>query len=118
MRHADHRSVLHGRVRGQRGLDLGGVDVDAARDDHVDLAIGQEEVTLSVNMAHVARGEEAIRPVGLRCFVGVVVVTQLELAAVAQINRAGLARVGHAAVVAHDHHLGRADAAAHRARAH
>ena len=46
------------RVVQQLGLDLGRVDVDAARDDHVDLAVAQEQVAVVVEVADVADGEE------------------------------------------------------------
>ena len=45
----------------QHALDLGRVDVDAARDDHVDLAVAEEQVAVVVEVADVADGEEAGR---------------------------------------------------------
>ena len=44
----------------QRGLDLGGEHVGAAGDDEVDAPIDQVEVTVDVEVAHVADGAEAV----------------------------------------------------------
>ena len=59
VRDAEDRGVADLRVREQHALDLGRVDVDPARDDHVVLAIAQEQVFLVVEVADVADGEEA-----------------------------------------------------------
>ena len=55
--HADHRGVADGRVREQLGFDLGGIDVDAARDDEVRGAVGEEEVAVVVEVPDVAERE-------------------------------------------------------------
>ena len=47
-------------VRDQRLLDLGGIDVDAARHDHVLDAIGDEEEAVLVEVADVAGAIEAV----------------------------------------------------------
>ena len=44
----------------QRLLDLGRVDVHAARDDHVLDAVGDEQEPVLVDMPHVARAVEAV----------------------------------------------------------
>ena len=54
---ADHRDVADGRMREQLGLDLRGIDVDAARDDEVRRAIGEEQVAVVVEIADVAERE-------------------------------------------------------------
>ena len=59
VRDAEDRRVADLRVREQHALDLGRVDVDPARDDHVVLAIAQEQVLLVVEVADVADGEES-----------------------------------------------------------
>ena len=41
----------------QHGVDLGRVDVDAAGDDEVGGAVGEEQAALVVDVAHVAEGE-------------------------------------------------------------
>ena len=46
---AEDGGVAHLGVREQHVLDLGRVDVGAARDDHVDLAVAQEEVAVLVD---------------------------------------------------------------------
>src|SRR5712691_9531308 len=62
VRHADDRDVGDGRMVGQRILDLGRVDVLAARDDHVLHPVGEEEIAVLVEKAGVARPEP---PVGV-----------------------------------------------------
>src|SRR5664280_106439 len=42
----------------QGALDLGGVDIGPARDDHVDLAVAEEQVAVLVDQADIADGEE------------------------------------------------------------
>ena len=66
VRDAEDGGVGDGGVGEQRGLDLGRVDVDAARDDHVDLAVAEEEVAVLVEIADVADGEEVADAVLLR----------------------------------------------------
>ena len=58
---AEHGDVGDLRVREQHALDLGRVDVHAARDDHVGLAVAEEQVAVLVEVADVADGEEACR---------------------------------------------------------
>src|SRR6478752_5518653 len=65
---AEHRGVGDVGVGQQLALDLGRVDVHATRDDHVGLAVTEEQVALFVQVADVADGEEAVgvvRVVGL-----------------------------------------------------
>jgi hypothetical protein len=57
VRDAEHRDVADLRVLEEDVLDLGRVDVRAARDDHVDLAVAQEEVARFVQVADVADRE-------------------------------------------------------------
>ena len=58
-------------------LDLGRIDVDAARDDHVALAVAQEEVAVGVLVADVAHRHE-IAERDLAALGVVVVVGELE----------------------------------------
>src|SRR5207244_11606128 len=51
---AEHGGVLDGGVPVQHVLDLGRLDVDAARDDHVALAIADVDEALVVHPRHVA----------------------------------------------------------------
>ena len=61
VRDAEHGDVADLRVRQEHAFDLGRIDVDAARDDHVDLAVAQEQVAVLVEVADVADGEEPVR---------------------------------------------------------
>src|SRR5207248_8971987 len=54
---ADGGGVGDGRMLEQYGVDLRRVDVDAARDDEVGAAVGEEEIALVVETADVAQGE-------------------------------------------------------------
>ena len=62
---AEDRGVGDRGVREQHALDLGRIDVDAAGDDHVGLAVAEEQVAVVVEVADVADGEEAGPAVGL-----------------------------------------------------
>ena len=55
---AEHGDVADLRVGEELALDLGRVDVHAAADDHVDLAVAEEQVAVLVELADVADGEE------------------------------------------------------------
>ena len=57
----DDGAVLHGRVLHQRLLDLGGVDVEAAGDDHVLGPVDDEEEAVVVEVADVAGVVPAVR---------------------------------------------------------
>ncbi len=57
---ADHRHVPHQRVAGEDLLDLHGMDVLAAADDHVVHPPGDHELAVVVDVAHVAREVPAI----------------------------------------------------------
>jgi len=54
VRNAEDGGVAHLGMGQQHILDLGRVDVGPARNDHVDLAVPQEEVPVLVQVAHVA----------------------------------------------------------------
>ena len=58
---ADDGGLIDGRMRQQHLLDLAWIDVLAARDDHVVLAIDQIEVALIVETAKVACREPFTR---------------------------------------------------------
>src|SRR3546814_1207795 len=56
----DHRTVRDAGKRDQRGFDLGRVDVDAARDDHVAEAVADIEEAVRVEIADIARSKNAV----------------------------------------------------------
>ena len=92
------------RVGEQRALDLGRVDVHAARDDHVGLAVAQEQVAVLVEVPDVADGEEALQAVG----VGLVLVLEYSKSPCAErhVHGADLAGRQPLAVVVEDADLG------------
>ena len=57
----------------EHALDLGGIDVHAAADDHVGLAVAEEQVAVVVEVADVADGEEP----GLAVRLGLVLVLEV-----------------------------------------
>src|SRR3546814_10661876 len=58
----DHRTVRDAGKRDQRGYDLGRVDVDAARDDHVAEAVADKEEAGRVAIDEIARSKNAADP--------------------------------------------------------
>src|SRR5262245_34797760 len=58
---ADHAARAHGRVLVERRLDLGRVDVAAARQDHVRAAVAQVEVAVGIEAPHVAHRLPPVR---------------------------------------------------------
>jgi hypothetical protein len=70
--HADDGDLAHVRMRFERLLDLGGVHVDAARDDHVALPTFEEITAASIFAGEIADREEAgLHRVGRGGLVGV-----------------------------------------------
>ncbi len=57
---ADHRRVFDIGMGDECLLDLGGIDVHAARDDHVLDAVGDEEEPVFVDVADIAGAVEAV----------------------------------------------------------
>src|SRR5262245_59568397 len=57
--HADHRRQRHGRMQEQRFLDLARVDVEAAAENHVLLAIDDRQIPVGIELADVAGAEPA-----------------------------------------------------------
>src|SRR5882672_1000364 len=58
VRYAEHRAIAHPRAIDQHVFDFGGVDVDAARDDHVALAVADEQKAVRIEEADVAACHE------------------------------------------------------------
>src|SRR5262249_29159864 len=77
-RNADDGDVDDVGMLEQQHLDVGGIDVEAARDDHVLLAVEQDDEPVLVDAAHVARLEEQppvlVVPQELARLVGLLVV--------------------------------------------
>ena len=59
-RHADHRGIGHRRMAAQHRLEIARVDVEAAGDDHVLLAVEQRQKAIVVEAADVAGADEAL----------------------------------------------------------
>ena len=103
---ADHRGVGHCIVGQQNSLDLGGVDVDAAADDHVLGPTGDEQVPVLVEVADVANGEHVPSVRGLR---GLLVAVVAEACHSPVVDVAGLVRAEPVPVVVEDGELDAAD---------
>src|SRR6266581_759031 len=73
---AEHRAVADAVHADQYILDFGGIDVDAARDHHVALAVAQEQIAVRVEIADVADADEAIAA-GLGPGSGVAVIVEI-----------------------------------------
>ena len=101
---------------GEHLLDLGGIDVHAARDDHVRRAIAEIDEAVGVHPADVAEREHAGFEIGARGLLGVAVVDErLGHVAVSRVERADLAGRQPAAVVVHRERFPVWQHAAHRA---
>ena len=87
---AEHRAIMHARQRVQRGFDLGRIDVDAARDHHVALAVADEDVAVLVDVTDIARGDEAVA-IDLGALFRLVVIGEIRIAGDARIDFADLA---------------------------
>ena len=88
IRQADHGDVLDQGMRADQGFDFGGIDVLAAGDDHVALAVGEMDVAVLVAAGHVA--DRAI--VAAESFLGLLrqAPVAVERVGVAGIELAGL----------------------------
>ena len=91
VRHAEDGHVGDLRVDGQHVLRLLGVDVDAAADDHVGLAVGQVEEAVLVELADVAEGAPAVLEEGVARLLGRVVVLEALHVRGAEVDAALLA---------------------------
>src|ERR1700730_247972 len=60
VRNAENGAVVHTGKAMQHRLDLGRIDVDAARDHHVALAVAEEDIAVGVDIADIARGDEPV----------------------------------------------------------
>ena len=76
---AEHGAIVHARQGMQHRLDFGWVDVDAARDHHVALAITDEDVAVLVDVADIAGGDESLA-VDLAALLRLVVVGEVRIA--------------------------------------
>src|SRR5207248_8271079 len=56
IRYAKNGYVAHGRMANQHAFHFGRVDVDAARDDHVRLAVAKEEIAVLIEVTDIADG--------------------------------------------------------------
>ena len=99
-RRADHGGVGDRGMSEQHVLHLGGVDVHASGDDHVGLAVAEEQVAVVVDVPDVADRVELALAVCCR-LVRVVVVVELPHR-LAQVDEAGHTRRALVAVVVED----------------
>ena len=112
---AEHRAVAHARHLDQHRFDLGRVDVDAAGDDHVALAVAQEDVAVGILVAHVAHRHELAQP-DLAALGVVVVVGEFREVRALEVDLAHLALLHVAALLVDDAQQGAGHDMAHGAR--
>src|SRR3984957_17691811 len=96
---AEYRAVVDAGNRMQRGLDFGRVDVDAARNHHVALAIADEDVAVRVDVADVARGDKTVA-LDLGALLRLVVIGEIRIIRYPRIDLADLALRQHPAILA------------------
>src|SRR5437588_2550199 len=97
---ADHDAGAHLRMRRDRGLDFGRIDVGAAAQDHVGEPVAEIEITVGIEPADIAERFPAVRP-ALR-FGAEIVVGAAGAVIGQEIDLAGLARGDLVAVLADD----------------
>ena len=112
---AEHRAIMHAGNRMQRGFDFGGIDVDAARDHHVALAVADEDIAVLVDIADIARGDESVA-FDLGALLRLVVIGEIRIACYARIDFADLALRQNSSIVADKTQLGARRNLADRAR--
>ena len=105
VRNAEHRTVGDFRHGDEHGLDLGGIDIDAARDHHVGLAVADIEIALAIEVADVADRHEPIAVDGFPVLIAVDV-GEVGVGGLPAINQPRLERRQHIAGVIHDAHVG------------
>ncbi len=88
VRHTEHGDVDHLVVGDQHVLGLLRIDVHAAGDDHVGLAVGEVQEAVGVEVADVAERAPALRVPRVLRLLGVVVV--FEFCAALEVDGAGL----------------------------
>src|SRR4051794_29156533 len=106
---------MHSGHRMQHRLDLGRIDVDAAGDHHVALAVADEDVAVLVDVTDIPRGDETVA-VDLGTFLRLVVIGEVRRPGHARIDLADLAGREHAAVVTDEAQLRTGRDPADRAR--
>ena len=109
--HPEHRAVAHAVHADQCVLDLGGIDVDPARDHHVALAVAQEQIAVGVEIADVADADEAVAP-GFRTGRRVAVIVEIGNRGLPHEDLAGFVDVAKSAVGPEDFHDAALDGAA------
>ena len=108
---AEHRAVGDLRHGDEHRLDLGRIDVDAAGDHHVGLAVADVEIAVAIEVADVADRHE---PVAVDRFAVLrpVDVGEVRVGGLAAIDQPRLERRQQVAGIVHDAHVGAGAAAA------
>src|SRR5580693_1291578 len=90
IRYPYHSSVAHQRMFQQYRLDFGGIDIDAARDNHVGGPVARVEPSLGVQVADVPDRDELADPARVRVL-RVIVVFEYRAVRRAEIDAPGYA---------------------------
>src|SRR5207248_5845130 len=98
---AEYGAIVHARDRVQRRLDFGRIDIDTARDHHVALAIADEDITVLVDIADVARGDKTI-VLDLGPLLRLVVIGEVRSISDPRIDLPDLALGQHASILAEE----------------
>src|SRR3979409_858278 len=81
------------------GFDFGRIDVDAARDHHVALAVADEDIAVPIDVADVAGGDKTVA-LDLAALVGLVLIAEIRVVRIPRVYLADLALRQRAAIVA------------------
>src|SRR5216683_6510948 len=85
----EHGAIVNAWNRMQRGLDLGGIDVDAAGDHHVALAVADEDVTVLIDVTNIAGSDKTVT-LDLGALLRLVVIGEIRVVRDARIDLADL----------------------------
>src|SRR3546814_15427733 len=98
MRNSDDHTIKHRRMTEHNLLDLPGKHVEAARDDHVPLAVDDIDVTVCVTPAEVAAELPAIAADGRGCVRVLVKLRHLHCRAEGDLTHLVICQIGRAHV--------------------
>ena len=103
MGYTDHCGHQHSRMAVECRLDLVGIDIESATDDHVFLTVDNVEETMLIDATHITRLPETVLELS-GCLLGAAEIAQ-DNGPGAQPDLTGFAARHSCAIIVHDLHL-------------